>query len=655
MKRIGQLACILIALGVTAAHAQFSANYQTNSIDGTGVNWAGTYYVGSNTSFDALRVINGGGLTNGNGYVGFVSTATNNLALVSGAGSVWSNTAEVAVGYDGSGNQLVVSNGGRVVSVDGNVGRSSVSFRNRVTITDSGSVWKLSGTFGAAGSGSFGEVIITNGGQVVSALYAMIGNYGVGKNKVLVSGTGSLWKSAGDLYLGKNSLCSGNRLTINNGGTVVNVNCYIGNQVNVNSNVVEISGSGSTWTNSGALSVGHYGAYNEMTISDGAKVSGGGSVGNSAGANSNRVVVSGSGSTWTNMVNFYVGSYSMANQLIITNGGFVASTYSYVGTSSNNNRVAVTGPNSRWNYFTLEIGATGSGNQLDINDGATVAGTLSVNSYFKVGRFPAATGNIVRIERGGLLEANTLYVTNLNNIITNTGGIFQFNSATPAIFVTNGAAGGQVVLNSGVISFREVVNAPLLGAQLANIRYVGDNSYRLNGATNASVAAYTFDSAANTGNPTNYQALQLTGLLPRWQSTAMTIGSGGAMLASNTQATVGGIFTNNGTVKVVNATLTFSQAATLNGTVVIDLDHLATTNGVVTNGVLTLGPSSTLQFTGTYTNQDDLLLFRHTGARTGVFASQVDRPMDYVVRYGPATDGRVVLVRVQRGTVIELR
>jgi len=256
-----------------------------------------------------------------------------------------------------------------------------------------------------------------------------------------------------------------------------------------------------------------------------------------------------------------------------------------------------------------------------------------------------------------MLDANTLIVTNAGNGIVNSGGIYQFSSATPTI-TTNGAeATSPIVLTNGIISFRNLVNAPLgAGTPLACIAYQGDNGYRLNGATNASAASYTFDSVANTANPANYQSLHLTGVNPRWQGTALTIGAGGALRAYDTQASVGAAFTNHGAMYISNATLTFSQAATLNGTAVIDLDRLASADGVVFSTALTLGAASAIQLTtaGSYTNEQPVVLFRYTGTRSGTFASEIGVPRKYTINYGPETDGTIRLIP-NRGTVLRLQ
>ena len=122
--------------------AQFSADYQVNTVDGAGVNWAGDYIVGSNTSFNVLNVLNGGALTNVNGYLGFVASSGNHLAMVNGSGSHWYNSTYLHLGYYGTDSRLIVTNGGKVtVTSPCYVGRHYGATRNHLQVTGSGSLF----------------------------------------------------------------------------------------------------------------------------------------------------------------------------------------------------------------------------------------------------------------------------------------------------------------------------------------------------------------------------------------------------------------------------------------------------------------------------------------------------------------------------------
>jgi T5SS/PEP-CTERM-associated repeat protein len=72
-----------------------------------------------------------------NTFVGFFGGS--NVALVTGAGSVWSNRADLFVGFAGPGNQMVISNGATVTASNVFVGFQPSSSDNRL-IVDGGTL-----------------------------------------------------------------------------------------------------------------------------------------------------------------------------------------------------------------------------------------------------------------------------------------------------------------------------------------------------------------------------------------------------------------------------------------------------------------------------------------------------------------------------------
>src|SRR5207249_11860558 len=122
----------------------------TNLISGVTSNWNGIYFVGSNYVFDTLLIQNGGVLTNSIGVIGHNVGANSNAAIVSGSGSIWSTTNNLFslfIGYSGAANSLVISNGGSVISASSSVlGGYHSQFslgasNNTALVTGSGSLW----------------------------------------------------------------------------------------------------------------------------------------------------------------------------------------------------------------------------------------------------------------------------------------------------------------------------------------------------------------------------------------------------------------------------------------------------------------------------------------------------------------------------------
>lgn len=331
--------------------------------------------------------------------------------------------------------------------------------------------------------------------------------------------------------------------------------------------------------------VGHTGTNNSMHVTNGAVVSATGSsglwIGNQGSASNNFMTVSDPGTMLSIVGSFYVGVSGPRTRLVVSNGAYVLNTsFTRFGGGSAHNDVVVTGPGTvftntsgyrigdtaiaRSNTVILSdgaqmvgpsmtVGISGSDNQLFVTNG----GKLILSSGFAVGSnfvtnnvaqitgpgslvsvstvtvgsnamFSYAVNSRLLISDGGTLETGTIRMGyDGKGTITNIGGIFQFTTANPGIV---NPTPGSLVLSNGTISFRGIANAPVVvsGTSLTNITYQGNNTFRLVGGNNLYVSEYTFDSIANTSNPTNYQRLSLTnGALFRGDH--VTIGSGGAV------------------------------------------------------------------------------------------------------------------------------
>jgi fibronectin-binding autotransporter adhesin len=311
--------------------AQYTTNFQDTIISGITSNWTGDYIVGSNTFADILFILNGGMLANSNGYVGYETSGSENIAVVIGSGSVWSNSGDLNVGYHGSANTLIISGGATVVDGSGRAGGLfQDSFDNAITVTDPGTVWS----------------------------------------------------NRNDVAIGYGPCCGehenfGNSLVISNGATV----CSTGGSVHGQSRGV-VTGSGTVWWNSGGLSIAEYDGQNvAFTISDGAAVY------NTDGFLDETALVTGNGSVWSNSGNLFVrGSDLIAEygSLIISNG---ASVFSASGDVVGNRillALLVTGSGSVWRIEN-DLNLSGYYGIMGISDGgALYCGSFSCNGYGSV-------------------------------------------------------------------------------------------------------------------------------------------------------------------------------------------------------------------------------------------------------------------------------
>jgi fibronectin-binding autotransporter adhesin len=388
-----------------------------------------------------------------------------NSAIVTGIGSSWTSASLFNLGQMGSSNSLYVTAGGRVYGSNSYIGYVGLSSNNTVLVSDAGSAWhSLSLYVGYVGAG--GDVLtVSNGG----AVYAAASCLGLDNNDaVWVGGPGSAWVTTNYLDI----VGSNNSLVISNGGLVHDSTAYVGNNPMGPNNTVWVSGRGSVWTNSGALYVGYYGLKNSLVVSNGGLVSdSGGFIGCNANCNSNSVLVTGPGSVWTNSaLSVTVGDGGADNSLTISNGGAVYSPSGYVGGDGASNTVFVGGNGATWRISnTLEIGGFGGGTRLTIGAGGTV---LAFSASISGTDDNAA----VRLQGGSLLLSSnlTLYsqtslrgwgtvtgnvMVNSNGaIVTDSGGTLTINGSltnSGTIWLMNGSVlqvSGPVV-NNGTIEF----------------------------------------------------------------------------------------------------------------------------------------------------------------------------------------------------------
>ena len=419
------------------------ANSNAASISGTGSQWrlSDSLFVGSAGSFNRLVVSNGGWVSDSIGVVGRFGNSSNNTALVTGSGSVWSNTVFLYVGINGAANQLVVSAGGAAQNVHGFVGSSATASNNLALITGAGSLWTNRGEMYVGESGSGNQLTISNGATVFAQDRRFIGqNAGSVSNTVLVTGAGSAWNGPNGVYVGNSGANS--RLVIADGGVVRGEDSFIGGSVSGSNNVALVTGAGSIWLNYAQLYVGFNSAGNQLVSSNGAQIrNGSGFIGNGASAENNLAVVTGPGTIWSNSFFTYVGVDGRDNHLVISNGGFVTDGFDAligVNSGADQNKATLSGSGSRWVVNRLfELGHSGDGNDLLIEEGASLVSgkmTIGVLSASDDNRAtvsgPGTTWtNLSTLEIGAAGSANALIITDGACVVSSNGNIGTLTSA----------------------------------------------------------------------------------------------------------------------------------------------------------------------------------------------------------------------------------
>ena len=368
----------------------------------------GTVVIASSASFMNLAgnystfIVSNGARFYETGATGYVQgSGSNNTFIVTGPGSVFTNSNASGIvlnnGATGMTNKLVISNYGLVVTPQTTL-KSAPGMQ--LLVTGGGVLTNKSGLqVGSSGTG-YVSAVISNGGAIINktgATYVGLGGSGsfASNSTMLVTGVGSvLSNAAGGLSLGQYG--SANLLTIANGGNVYSTSGYIGQTSTSHYNVAILTDTGSVWTINGALGVGYessglgFGVGNQLVVSNGALLTSTfGNIGYGLSAISNAVTVTGPGSQWNDTGTLVIGSSASGNynSLSINNGGRVFATAVTIGASGNNNTITVSDPGTILRGIgTLSLGTNGFGNQLIVSNGAVVVnGASTVLRSFEMG------------------------------------------------------------------------------------------------------------------------------------------------------------------------------------------------------------------------------------------------------------------------------
>ena len=396
---------------VTGSNALLHASFFTFGSDGPG---------------NQLVVSNGGSLWGGSVNMGMNTRGSNNLAVVTGSGSVWTN-ANLNIGRNGKGNQVIVSNGG-LMQGSAFIGFEAGCSNNVLLVTDSGSA--VNGDLYAGFYAGRNQLVISNG-ATASGNYGVVGFQFTGTNNLAtITGPGTTWSNALEFEVGLFS--RDNRLVVSNGATLASGLGFIGYDFSANGNSAFVTDSGTRWLLSSNLYVGSNGSLSRLIITNGARVaSRAGSIGAGSSSISNTVVVTGPGSVWTNSLELVLGQSGFGNQLVVSNGGSVVNGVGYLGieSSSSSNVVIVTGTGSAWtNRTSLSMGVLGNGNRLIVTNGGILrSGVCEIGST-------GSSGNEVVITDAGSLwyVSSLLFAGSVGNgnrlILTNGGRVLSFGA-----------------------------------------------------------------------------------------------------------------------------------------------------------------------------------------------------------------------------------
>ena len=185
----------------------------------------------------------------------------------------------------------------------------------------------------------------------------------------LISGVTSNW--SGSYYIGGDR--SSDTLLVESNGVLTDANGYLSFNSNTSNNSVLVTDTGSIWSNSGTLLyIGFQGKNSSLVISNGGQVFDGYAyIGAESGkiSSSNSVVVTGTGSVWSNGRDLNVGYPGSSNSVLVSNGALLINNNAYIGSYavvSTNNSVIVTDAGSVWtNLGDISVGVLGGGQLPD--------------------------------------------------------------------------------------------------------------------------------------------------------------------------------------------------------------------------------------------------------------------------------------------------
>ncbi len=584
-------------------------------VTGTGSIWdnsGGDLFVGNCGYANSLTIDSGGQVYSGNAYIGITDPitggASNNSVRVSGSGSIWGNSADLYVGCYGSSNTLIIENGGMVSNNFGFIGfddGTCASSSNLVVVTGSGSIWSNAADLVIGfGNGSTSNNLIISAGGVVYNNYGTIGkDYTANYNSVLVTGSGSIWSNVLDLYVGETGCF--NNLTISSGGMVYSANAVIGSDANANNNRVLVTGTGSGWTNSGDLWVGWNGSSNSLTLaSSGWVVNANGYIGDGIVASNNAVVVTG-GAIWGGG-GLYVGNNGSYNSLAITNGGQVFYTDTYIGRTAyaSNNSVLVSGSGSLLtNNLDLRVGDFGSGNSLTIANSGRV-----VNGFGYIGAVDGASNN------GAVVKGGSTWIST-NGFAVGYAGAFNWLLITNGGVVISVTTGGVGVLSTASNNIALVSGSGSIWSNVSGFAvgyYGSDNQLMVN---NGGLLVTTEATIGGDANATN-NVVQVTGSSALWNGAvgygSINIGEYG----SYNKLTIA----NSGHVMSIYGDIGSESSASNNQVVIRDTgsawissDHIAVGSDgsfnrlIITNGGMALTSNGIIGATASASNNSALV------------------------------------------------
>ncbi len=442
---------------------------------------------------------------------------------------------------------------------------------------------------GAAAAGDVFEVqngalTIQNNGTINLSVGADVGEFVGSQGTATVTGAGSTWNNSGLLSIGTNGT---GELTIGNGGAVSNTNGFIAFATG-SQGAVTVTGSGSSWINSIALFVGRLGT-GSLVIADGSMVTvagGGGTafVANQPGSIGSLNIGAAPGHAATAPGTLNAATVAFGAGAGTLNFNHTASNYVFAPTVTGNGAVNVFSGATTLVTANTYTGAT------NVN-----AGTLNVTGSIGSSGTPSGAINVLA---GAALNVGATGSINIGaNNLTNAGTVTVVAGGS----ITDDLINSGVANNAGTYNANVQNSSPgVISNQLGGI-WIGNVTS--NTGTIANMSTWT-GSVTNSGTFNNNVGGTVSGLLTNTTGTTTNAGAlnGGAVVD-------GGLLTVNGTA----AAVTVNAGGTLAGSGIVG-------NTTINGGVLSPGNSI-----GLLTVQGNLVFAAAASYLVEVSPSNADR------------------------------
>jgi len=515
-----------------------------------------------------------------------------------------------------------------------------------LTVTGAGSSWVNTGlvSLGSPDALTASALVqVLDGAQVTSGDLSIVNHkYGASiEQRVRVSGAGSSWTAQNLTLRG-----SGAELRVEAGGRFSSVNTVFGDFRSGQAKAT-VTGSGSSWVNSGLLTVGHL-QYSTVDVLAGGSLNTAQTLVGGPGAGG-QVTVDGSGSTWNASGLTGIGTGPASGTVIVRNGGQTHFTGLTLGNpdAASRSTLTVSGAGSLVrNTGTLAIdlgtlqvdtGGTVSAGVLQVGAQGVVnlnGGTLSFDSFANEGSFNWAAGTLL-FDREVNLRAEPLLgaITMLG-----TGRTLQARTLTPdsdsILKLAGGSARFETLLHTGLAVVGPSSTLALTGgtplavpSELEPVEAALDNQglVQLTGGTLSAAGAIVnrevlsgWGRIAGGGGLTNTGLIAVTGGDLDLSNTGYVHNTGTwAMLAGRSLTLSGGLFFNEGAMSLAGGTIAASGNGRLVNRPLATLTGHGEISAPFSNAGRLVVDGGTLNISQSFTSSGEVLLSTSASTLSG--------------------------------------